>query len=276
MSQTKLHAISILGCGWVGLPLATRLADAGYRVKGTTTSPDKIQLLAAKNIEPFLLDIHQLADHHKPFFACDVLVIAVPPSLRKGVSPKEYLTALNQVVRMATGYAGKVIMVSSTGVYPDNNDEVDEETPPADDERAQVLYEAEDMWRRSFPGQHIILRSAGLMGGNRIPGRYFAGKKNLSTGHIPVNYVHRDDIVCILEKLADETCTLSGTYNAVAPGHPTRREVYLHNARLFGFDEPTFDTSASDPYKTVMGDKLVRDLAYVYKHPDPLAFSYDG
>jgi len=47
--------ISILGCGWLGLPLAEHFRDAGYSVKGSTTSDDKIELLKGKQIAPFLI-----------------------------------------------------------------------------------------------------------------------------------------------------------------------------------------------------------------------------
>jgi UDP-N-acetyl-D-mannosaminuronate dehydrogenase len=37
--------ISILGCGWLGLPLAKGSIGKGISVKGSTTSPNKISIL---------------------------------------------------------------------------------------------------------------------------------------------------------------------------------------------------------------------------------------
>jgi glycerol-3-phosphate dehydrogenase len=37
--------ISILGCGWYGTALAKTLVNAGYHVKGSTTSPQKLEVL---------------------------------------------------------------------------------------------------------------------------------------------------------------------------------------------------------------------------------------
>ena len=37
--------ISILGCGWLGLPLAKALIENGFSVKGSTTSTDKLTAL---------------------------------------------------------------------------------------------------------------------------------------------------------------------------------------------------------------------------------------
>ena len=37
--------ISILGCGWLGLPLAKELLDRSFEVKGSTTSSNKLDQL---------------------------------------------------------------------------------------------------------------------------------------------------------------------------------------------------------------------------------------
>ena len=49
--------ISILGCGWLGLPLAKALVNNDYLVSGSTTSEEKIAVLEKAKIEPFLLAI---------------------------------------------------------------------------------------------------------------------------------------------------------------------------------------------------------------------------
>lgn len=45
--------ISILGCGWLGLPLAKALIENGFSVKGSTTSTDKLTALENDGITPF-------------------------------------------------------------------------------------------------------------------------------------------------------------------------------------------------------------------------------
>src|ERR1700757_3919611 len=39
--------VGIIGCGYVGLPLALRFAEAGHKVTGFDTDPDKVSLLNA-------------------------------------------------------------------------------------------------------------------------------------------------------------------------------------------------------------------------------------
>ena len=47
--------ISILGCGWLGLPLAKALIGNGFSVKGSTTSYEKISGLEQGGITTFLI-----------------------------------------------------------------------------------------------------------------------------------------------------------------------------------------------------------------------------
>ena len=59
MSQLK---IAIIGCGWLGLPLAKKLIKENFIVKGSTTSKEKISVLKTEKIEPFLIDLNKNSD----------------------------------------------------------------------------------------------------------------------------------------------------------------------------------------------------------------------
>lgn len=82
--------ISILGCGWLGLPLAKSLLQNGFLIKGSTTSLEKISLLESEGITPFLvrLEEQQISASVVDFLAdSKILIINIPPKLR-GVLPK--------------------------------------------------------------------------------------------------------------------------------------------------------------------------------------------
>ena len=63
--------ISILGCGWLGLPLAKSLLQNGFSIKGSTTSLKKIFPLQSAGITPFLvrLEEHQISESIADFLA---------------------------------------------------------------------------------------------------------------------------------------------------------------------------------------------------------------
>ena len=79
--------IAILGCGWLGLPLAKSLLNDGCQVHGSTTSEEKLTDLQTAGIHPFLLSLSEneiKGDVEGFLWDIDVLVINVPPKLRGG------------------------------------------------------------------------------------------------------------------------------------------------------------------------------------------------
>ena len=76
MKIVAMKNVSILGCGWLGKPMAVSLMNDGFLVKGSTTSEIKINELEALNIESYLLDITEFEEFDL-FLASDILLIAI-------------------------------------------------------------------------------------------------------------------------------------------------------------------------------------------------------
>ncbi len=98
----------------------------------------------------------------------------------------------------------------------------------------------------------------------------------MTTGDVPVNYIHRDDVVGIISALlaSDQS---GGVYNVVAPQHPPRRSVYESSCNQFGWEVPTFaEPEQPEPFKIVSSDKLTALLNYTFHYPDPLGFYYEA
>ena len=267
--------ISILGCGWLGLPLAEQLLKTGYTVKGSTTSAEKADWLRKKGI-----DAHQLQLNPEPIgnldalVQADTLIIDIPPKAGK-LGDEFHPQQIQYVVEAVRKASVKhVIYVSSTSVYPDLNRVVTEEdvTKP-EQSAAQALVQAEQLVRSLEPAcQVTILRCGGLLGYDRMPGKYVAGR-TVDTGAVPVNYLHPDDAVGILLTIVQGNIT--GTFNAVSPEHPTREAIYRKNCADFGYELPTFVAPAEPiPYKIISPAKLIQATNYPYKYPDPLQFFY--
>ena len=49
--------VSILGCGWLGLPLAKSLIEKGFSVNGSTTSVEKIPILESLGIQTSIVTL---------------------------------------------------------------------------------------------------------------------------------------------------------------------------------------------------------------------------
>jgi 3-hydroxyisobutyrate dehydrogenase-like beta-hydroxyacid dehydrogenase len=52
-----MQQINILGCGWLGLPLAKSLLEKGFLINGSTTSFDKISVLQNAGITAFQINL---------------------------------------------------------------------------------------------------------------------------------------------------------------------------------------------------------------------------
>ncbi|MDQ3393559.1 MAG: SDR family NAD(P)-dependent oxidoreductase [Bacteroidota bacterium] len=165
----------------------------------------------------------------------------------------------------------QVIFISSTSVYPEGGAQFDEESGA---DQSHELFIAEELLKKKLNEKLLILRCGGLMGYERVPGKYFAGKIGVRGGNNPVNYVHRDDVIRIILK-AEEDNVCGETFNVVAPVHPLKKEVALKTIRQFNLSPPQFEDEKANHNKLVNPDKLIRKLKYKFKYPDPMKFYYE-
>jgi nucleoside-diphosphate-sugar epimerase len=257
--------VSILGCGWYGFELARSLVKKGVIVKGSTTSPDKLSLFAEDGIAPFLIDLS--SDKHTidlDFFASDVLWISIPPKARAG-NGQEYLTKIQQLIPIIEGSAIKqVVLISSTGVYPDVNDEVNEFTDTVpDSESGKILLRVENILKAQSTFTTTIIRFAGLIGPGRDPGRFFAGKTDIPNGNAPVNLIHLTDCIGISEAILDKQA-FGHIYNGCSPDHPSRADFYTKAAILSGLEVPQF-MDEKKSWKIVSSVNVEAILGYQYQ-----------
>lgn len=267
--------VSIIGCGWLGTPLAEKLLSAGFVVKGSTTSADKVPLLRQKGIDAYQLSLNpEPIGDLSALLETDILIIDIPPKAGKmgdDFHPEQIHHLTNAVHNSSVLH---VIYVSSTSVYPElSRVMVEEDVKTSDESAAPGLVQAEQYIQELTPNcQTTLLRCGGLMGYDRIPGKYVAGR-TVDSGAVPVNYLHQDDAVGLL--MAVIHLRLAGTYNAVAPEHPTREAIYRKSCADFGFQLPNFITPEKTvPYKTISVEKLVQATNYQFHYSDPLQFLY--
>ena len=98
--KEEREKIAILGCGWLGLPLAKSLLSKRYEIAGSTTSENKLEVLKNAGIFPFQiqLDENEIIGNIQDFLKeTDVLVIDIPPGLRRQISTSNEMTFVNKV-----------------------------------------------------------------------------------------------------------------------------------------------------------------------------------
>ncbi|MES3630423.1 MAG: NAD(P)H-binding protein [Longimonas sp.] len=281
--STSLPSVSIVGCGWVGLPAGQMLASQEYLVRGSTTRASRQEVLADAGISPFVTTLQPAPAPEAPaLFKSDILLCTLPPGRSNATAANEntYAAQIRALMQQAkTHDVGRVIYTSSTGVYPPVNGTVDESDfdpqHPEDFDAparhtAHAVRKAERIITAAYPEASVLLRLGGLFGPERHPGRFIAGRTNVARPHGPVNMVHRDDVVGAITHVIRNDVR-EGIFNVVAPKHPTRRVFYEAAATDYGGTPPTFGPAEGPTGKRVSSARLVETLGYTFQHPDPIA-----
>lgn len=265
-------SISILGCGWLGMPLAQHLVQQGYQVKGSTTHPDKLAVLQKNKIIPYLiqLDPEINPDYDAAFFESEVLVINIPPK-RQPETASMYLRQMDILINIVSrSSVKKVLFISSTSVYPDLNREVTEDDAKDPDKASgAVLLQAETAFLNHKHFQTTVLRFCGLYGPDRNPGRFLAGKVLNTSGNAGVNLIHLEDCIHIMSRIVEQE-VWGEVFNACADLHPAKNDFYPQAAQALGLEAPRFEGIQEEPFKIVRSEKLKDRLNYQFLHPDPL------
>jgi nucleoside-diphosphate-sugar epimerase len=261
-STTSKLKVSILGCGWLGKSLGASLIKSGCHVNGSTTRQENIPALKAIGIVPYVFEVTGdfSDDIIKSFFNADVLVISLPQGARRGKSD-EYLQQINRVCEAARRFAvEKIILISTTSVYPNLNRVVAEE----DADEANAIVRAERIIRNSGLSSTVI-RFSGLFGPGRHPGRFLSGKNDVKGGNVPVNMIHLDDCVAIITGIIEHN-VWNEVLNACADDHPTKREFYTRAAAELGVEPPRFLPDEHSDFKIVSNERLKAVLNYQFLH----------
>ena len=255
---------SILGCGWLGLPLASALVSEGFLVKGTTTTKEKLAVLSSKNIEPFLINIEEdLQGDIDNFLDSDILLINIP--YRK---QKEHLDSYKKLIaKIENSTIEKVIFISSTSVYKDTNSVVTESKYEENPAKKDLLaFEALFLNNPKF--KTTIIRFSGLIGGTRNPGNFLKEGRTIANGLAPVNLIHLEDCIGIIKAIVHQE-KWNTIFNACADTHPTKKEYYTKASEQIGNIPATY-TEEKNSFKVISNQKLKDELDYTFIYPDLL------
>lgn len=260
-----MKSISILGTGWLGLPLAHYFLALGYHVKGSTRSKERIAMLESAGIDPFLVDVDTLKDPVLDFLQSSTLIVNIPSKNLAGFS------VLVNAIKQSD--IQNVLFVSSTSVYENCNKTVTESD--VDSYSKSPLLDIERLFMSYGKVKTTILRLGGLIGYSRQPGRFFRSGKRVPSANSPVNLIHRDDCIGIIARIIEREAW-GEVYNGCADTHPTKRDFYSLAALSIGEAIPNFLDSDSDAktYKIVSNEKVKRSLSYAFKYPDLMKIEF--
>jgi len=265
------ETVTILGCGWLGLPLARELIAEGYAVKGSTTREEKLDLLREAGVEPFLvtLDPEIEGEDLCDFLQSDILVVNIPPPRRDDVVEFHIQQISSLIDALRQSPVRSLLFVSSTSVYPMLNREVTEDDAIDPESPAgQALLHAEEMLMQEIGFQTTVVRFGGLTGYDRGPESFLARMTEIASPLQPMNLIHRDDCVVIIREII-RLQQWGEVFNACSPVHPFRGDYYSRAAEAAGISvPPSQPESGHASFKLVSSRKLESALGYVFLHPE--------
>lgn len=264
--------IAVVGCGWLGLPLASHLQVSGHSIVATCRSESKALEL---NQLGFTAQRFELGDDLNSafltkLFACDVLILNIPVG-RKNPKSEGYLQHMQGLLEYAAAsQIQNLLLISTTSVYGDNSGIYTEQSPTAPStQSAQINLALEGLTRKYFAGHSTIIRPAGLVGKDRHPANYLAGKKELGTPDNVVNLIHQDDVINAIEQVLEKNLW-GHTLHLSATEHPTRADYYTWAAEQLGLELPDFLPGNSViTGKQIDASKSLELLNLTLKYPSP-------
>ena len=201
----KSKRISILGCGWLGLPLAMDRIAIGDTIKGSTTTESKLETLKEAGIIPHLFTLGvSTKEKYLDFVSeSEVIIINFPPKRIPNII-EIYQEQIQHILPFISE-TQKIIFISSTSVYQNTNGEVSEAlTIAPEKESGKAVAAVEQLIQEQFRNQVTIIRLSGLIGDDRLPGRFLANKKEVRNGDAPINVIHRDDCIGLINAVIEK------------------------------------------------------------------------
>ena len=231
----------VLGCGYLGQRLFLRLRASGAEATITNRSGEVPAALSGERVECFAIHCSEPNTWHSlDVFQNEELDIycLFPPSQVDTEKFREF-----------TGYLAdlrprRLIMSSSTVVYPAQGETVDADSEVAPDgARAERQFRLESIVR-SINAEVKIVRLAGLYGPGRVIGQksIMNGELIRGSGDSWLNLVHVDDAAELLLKVM--TSDRAADVELGSDGRPLKRyEYYQELANALARPAPVFEES---------------------------------
>ncbi len=262
--------ISVLGTGWLGLPLSKALIEEGYRVNGATTSENKLEGLKKEGLQAYRVSLTEegpVGDIISFLEGSETLIINIPPGLRR--NPEiDFIAKIRKLIPyIEKSTIQNLLFISSTSVFVESEafPLISEETlPNAVSNAGKQLIKAEHLLQESKTFKTTILRFAGLFDSRRHPATMLSRRSSVKNPKAPVNLIHLDDCIGIIKKII-KTNTWKEIFNASFPSHPEKAKYYTAVCKKMQLPIPDYDFDLPSKGKIINSEKLVTQLAYKFK-----------
>ena len=264
-------SVSIIGLGWLGLPLYKNLSKLGYHCKGSTTSLTKQSLLKQENIEAYLLELKETTIEgaiENCIASSEILILNTPPGLRKNPD-SSYVAKVEQILPyIEKSSIKKILFIGSTSVFKDEEHFpaiTNSSKPNALSNAGKQLRDVENLLINNKNFETTILRFAGLVNDERHPATMMSKRASVKNPEAPVNLIHREDCIGIITSIINQN-QWNKIFNASFPKHITKQKYYNTVCDRLNLSHPNFDTETLSKGKLIDGEITSKALNYTYKY----------
>jgi len=250
-----MKTLLIFGAGWLGSKMLHALSEDGQRIIVATRDLNNKTAFPGVEYVQIKIDDKSVRVSFVNEYPTGInqLLLMLPPS-----GWVNYEKSISSIVGMYPN-CEQLIYTSSTSVYQEKIGSVNEESMVKPE---HPVFLAEQVVKRYYPHNHIILRLAGLIGSDRHPVKFLLKKESVDNGLAPVNLIHRKDIIHAMFLIIRNAET-SGVYNLCYPKHPLKATYYnLIAKQLFKKQIRFFDGIGG---KEIDGSKFALHYAYDYQ-----------
>jgi nucleoside-diphosphate-sugar epimerase len=227
-NQMKKTKLCLIGCGWLGKPLAKHLIAKGYSLLATTAHDKNTEF--SNELIPYLrFDLTLSPQVTEEILNADILIYTIPPL------ELHFIKIFFDQIPIDK----KIIFTSSTSVYGKDQGPVNETFIPAPaSANSPLLVQTEEYLRQRFK-QLTIIRPGGLYGEKRHPIFFLQGKSQLTTGKELLHLVHLQDCINAILKIIDLNIW-NETINLVSDLRIEKKEYYVAMAKKLKITPPTY------------------------------------
>ena len=271
-----MSSLLIVGCGFVGNELLRQCRTGNQRtVFALTRTAARADDLRAAGALPIIGHWHDLAALSE-LPPVDTIIVSVPHREDSGLGIESHVFGLKNLMQCQP-HAPKLIYLSTTGVFGDAHDEVDELTPTQPTRIGPQVAVAAEQWlvEHMCSPQLAIIRLAGIYGPGRIPlaEKLKAGEVLQVPQEGWLNLIHVADIAAMLLQVAQHD--LAQSLYVFSDGQPVpRMDFYYTLAKLCGVGEPKFaepepnaSRSQRAGWKRVNPQRLIKELNLQLRFP---------
>lgn len=259
--------IAVIGGGWLGRPLAQYLESIGHQVSVSRTSKAGADELKAAHLDGFICQLESPQSEVERSLSAiqpSIVIGCFPPGFRKGKGD-EYAEQWKKLATACVNIGvNKLVMVSSTTVYPSVAKEMYEDdatlalanTHSTFSDNAKIMLRAEQHVQDSGL-RFAIVRCSGLIGPERHPSR-FAAKLRQVSRLAPANMIHLLDAIGAVSFAALHDNNM--VVNATTPNTVSKAQFYQTALERAGLSEP-LPPIVDVEDKRIMADRLL-ELGY--------------